>query len=489
MYSADSISIETQIETCKNTVKGENIQIYKDNGFSGKDTDRPDFQRLMRDIKSGIINKIVVYKLDRISRSVLDIAELIRELEKLHIDFVSATENYETTTPMGKAMLNMSATFAQLERENIAARVKGAYISRSHRGFYMGGRVPYGFGLAPTVIDGVNTKKFVTVPQKAYIVKRMYEIYSQPNTSLGDVRRQLFSEKIIRDDGSSWTTARLSSLIRNPVYVKADSKVYEFFQNERTNIINPLDDFNGKNGCYLYTGENTNRKTWDLANQTLVIAPHEGFIDSEVWIYCRKKLLCNHQIKCTKAKNSWLSGKVKCGHCGHAMVIKKSNNSNTRYFICTGRSSYNCKKPMPTVYADEFENLIKKYVAQKLDKLTLRPNTKNDECDLQIQKLEAESAGIDADIRKLVDMLMKEDETSMKYIQEKIRELDGSKQCKLNDIRQLKINRTNNNSLEGLHNVMDLWDKLSFDDKRGVAELLIEKITVYPKSVEIIWKV
>ena len=144
---------------------------------------------------------------------------------------------------------------------------------------------------------------------------------------------------------------------------------------------------------------------------------------------------------------------------------------------------------MPTVYADEFENLIKKYVAQKLDKLTLRPNTKNYECDLQIQKLEAESAGIDADIRKLVDMLMKEDETSMKYIQEKIRELDGNKQCKLNDIRQLKINRTNNNSLEGLHNVMDLWDKLSFDDKRGVAELLIEKITVYPKSVEIIWKV
>ena len=489
VYNADSISIETQIETCKNIVRGEAIQIYKDNGFSGKDTDRPDFQRLMKDIKSGIINKIVVYKLDRISRSVLDIAELIRELEKLHVDFVSATENYETTTPMGKAMLNMSATFAQLERENIAARVKGAYISRSHRGFYMGGRVPYGFELTPTVIGGINTKKFVIEPIKAHTIQRMYEIYSQPNTSLGDVRRQLISEGIIREDGSNWTTAKLSDLMRNPVYVKADSKVYEFFQNERANIINSLDDFNGKNGCYLYTGENTNRKTWDLANQTLVIAPHEGFIDSETWLYCRKKLLGNHQIKWTKAKNSWLSGKVKCGHCGHAMVIKRSNNNNTRYFICTGRSSYNCKKPMPTIYADAFENLIKMYIAKKLDELTLRPNAKKDECDLQIQKLEAESTGIDADIRKLVDMLMQADETSMKYIQEKIRELDGNKQCKLDEIQRLKSNRANNLNLGELHNVMNLWDKLSFDDKRGVAELLIEKISVYPKSVEIIWKV
>ena len=90
VYNADSISIETQIEACKNIVKGEAIQIYKDNGFSGKDTERPDFKRLMTDIKAGVINKVVVYKLDRISRSVLDVAELIQELEKLHVDFVSA---------------------------------------------------------------------------------------------------------------------------------------------------------------------------------------------------------------------------------------------------------------------------------------------------------------------------------------------------------------------------------------------------------------
>lgn len=489
VYNADSISIETQIEACKNIVKGESIQIYKDNGFSGKDTDRPDFKRLMTDIKAGVINKVVVYKLDRISRSVLDVAELIQELEKLHVDFVSATENYETTTPMGKAMLNMSATFAQLERENIAARVKGAYISRSHKGFYMGGRVPYGFELTPTVICGVNTKKYIIEPIKAHTIQRMYEIYGQPNTSLGDVRRQLISEGIIRDDGSNWTTAKLSDLMRNPVYVKADSKVYEFFQNERANIVSPLDEFNGINGCYLYTGENTNRKTWDLTNQTLVVAPHEGFISSDLWLYCRKKLLGNHQIKWTKAKNSWLSGKVKCGHCGHAMVIRKANQKRTRYFVCSGRSDYNCKKPMPTIYADEFENLIKMYISRKLDDLTLKPNAKKSECDLQIHKLEAEIAGIDADIRKLVDMLMQVDEASMKYIQEKIKDLDRDKQNKLDEIQKSKSNSANNLNLGELHNVMTLWDKLSFDDKRGVAELLIEKITVYPQSVEIIWKV
>ena len=144
---------------------------------------------------------------------------------------------------------------------------------------------------------------------------------------------------------------------------------------------------------------------------------------------------------------------------------------------------------MPTIYADEFENLIKMYISRKLDDLNLKPNAKKSECDLQIHKLEAEIAGIDADIRKLVDMLMQVDEASMKYIQEKIKDLDRDKQNKLDEIQKLKSNSTNNLNLGELHNVMTLWDKLSFDDKRGVAELLIEKITVYPQSVEIIWKV
>ena len=489
VYSADSISIETQIEACKNAVSGEAIQIYKDNGFSGKNTDRPDFKRLMNDVKSGIIDKIVVYKLDRISRSVLDIAELTRDLEKYHVDFISATEHYDTTNPMGKAMLNMSATFAQLERENIVQRVKGAYISRSQKGFYMGGRVPYAFELEPTVIAGVNTKKFVVNPDKAYFIHRMYEIYSQPNTSLGDVRRKLSAENLIPDDGGKWSTAKLSDLMRNPVYVKADSKIYEFFQNERTNIVNSPDEFNGINGCYLYTGENTNRKTWDLSGQVLVLAQHEGFIDSDLWLFCRKKLLGNHRMKWTKAKNSWLSGKVKCGHCGYAMVIKKSNNNNTRYFICTGRANCVCNKPMPTIYADEFERLIQKHISVKLNELTLRPDCKKNECDLKINRLSAEISKIEADIHSLVDKLTKADDVSMQYIQLKIRELDCQKQKKLDDIYKLKSNKANSLDIGELNNVMKLWDKLSFDDKRGVAELLIEKIIVCPENVEIVWKI
>ena len=141
----DSISIESQIEFCKYELKGGNCKEYTDKGYSGKNTDRPKFQELVRDIKRGLIAKVVVYKLDRISRSILDFANMMELFQQYNVEFVSSTEKFDTSTPMGRAMLNICIVFAQLERETIQKRVTDAYYSRCKRGFYMGGRIPYGF--------------------------------------------------------------------------------------------------------------------------------------------------------------------------------------------------------------------------------------------------------------------------------------------------------------------------------------------------------
>ena len=113
----DSISIESQIEFCRHELRGGAAKEYQDKGFSGKNTDRPQFQQLVRDIEAGLVSRVVVYKLDRISRSILDFAKMMDLFQKYGVEFVSSTEKFDTSTPMGRAMLNICIVFAQLERE------------------------------------------------------------------------------------------------------------------------------------------------------------------------------------------------------------------------------------------------------------------------------------------------------------------------------------------------------------------------------------
>ena len=141
----DSISIESQIDFCKYELKGGSCRVFKDKGYSGKNTDRPEFQKLLGEIRKGKVRRVVVYKLDRISRSILDFANMMELFQEYDVEFVSSTEKFDTSTPMGRAMLNICIVFAQLERETIQKRVTDAYYSRCKRGFYMGGRIPYGF--------------------------------------------------------------------------------------------------------------------------------------------------------------------------------------------------------------------------------------------------------------------------------------------------------------------------------------------------------
>ncbi len=115
----DSISIESQIEFCRYELKGGTCKEYRDKGFSGKNTDRPQFQELISDIKKGLISKVIVYKLDRISRSILDFSAMMELFQQYSVEFVSSTEKFDTSTPMGRAMLNICIVFAQLERETI----------------------------------------------------------------------------------------------------------------------------------------------------------------------------------------------------------------------------------------------------------------------------------------------------------------------------------------------------------------------------------
>ena len=141
----NSLSIKGQLDLCTQTSGNSSLLMYSDQGYSGKNTDRPDFQRLLKDIKADKVSKLYVYRLDRFSRSIADFGQLWNVLQAHNVEFVSVTENFDTSTPMGRAMLHIIMVFAQLERETTAERVKDNYDSRAALGSWPGGPAPYGY--------------------------------------------------------------------------------------------------------------------------------------------------------------------------------------------------------------------------------------------------------------------------------------------------------------------------------------------------------
>ncbi len=252
---------------------------------------------MMAAVRAGGVRRIIVYRLDRISRSVLDFANVISELQKYGVEFVSITERFDTSTPIGKAMLMIVMVFAQLERETIQQRVMDAYRSRSRKGFYMGGRVPYGFELENTVMEGIKTCMYKPIPEQIQVVQLIFSLYAMPQVSFADVVRYLSQNGIKNPNGKNFSRMRIRDIITNPVYAKADASIFEFFHGQGTEIINDISQFIGTNGAYLYTGNKAaKRKSISLDGHVLVLAPHAGCIDADTWIRCRRKCLNVRQI-------------------------------------------------------------------------------------------------------------------------------------------------------------------------------------------------
>ena len=248
----DSISIETQIDECTSRAGNATYKIYSDKGYSGKDTKRPAFKEMMEDIKSGVIDQVIVYKLDRISRNVVDFVQMHETFTKYGASFVSCKEGFDSSTQLGRLLMMMLISFAQFERESIQQRVKDSYYSRGSKGFYMGGALPYGFKKENTVIDGINTSQLVADEENSKLVIELYERYALTDVSLGQLSTDLNKRGIKSSKGVSWDSGKISRMLRNPLYVRANVDVYVYYQQKKCNITNPMEDYIGTNGFYIY---------------------------------------------------------------------------------------------------------------------------------------------------------------------------------------------------------------------------------------------
>lgn len=489
----DSISIESQIDYCKYETRGGEYRVFQDKGYSGKNTDRPNFQIMLDAIRRGEIKRVIVYKLDRISRSILDFATMMAEFQENSVEFVSCTEKFDTSTPMGRAMFNICIVFAQLERETIQQRVTDAYISRSRKGFYMGGRVPYGYQLETYMIDGKKTSRYMIVPEEAKIVKIIYSMYAVPQTSFGDIVHYLVDNGIpnVRGKGQIWDRARIADMIKNPIYVKADLDVYQFYKEQGSVLHDDPSLFIGTNGCYLYSEKGAGRKTIHLEGQHIVLAPHEGIVPSDIWIKARRKCLNNKQVaKPLKAKNTWLAGKIKCGKCGYALTIRKSNTKIGRYFICSRRMQTNLCEGVGGIDATAFENFILSEMKKKVEQFDVLNGPPQKQHNPRLLEVNAQIEQLDSEIEKLLARVSEADPILMGYINKKVSELHNqSSELKQerNELEQADSQKKLN--VKEIKNCMQLWDKLEFDDKRAVVDQLITVIKATADTCEITWKV
>ena len=476
LLKRDSLSISGQLALCQKSAGDTKLAIYKDAGYSGKNIDRPDFQRLLKDIKADKISKLYVYRLDRFSRSVADFGQLWDVLQQHNVEFVSVSENFDTSTPMGRAMLHIIMVFAQLERETTAERVRDNYYRRAALGLWPGGPAPFGYDNSR--LEGCKSTVPTLCPNdQAALVKRIYQAYAEDGCTLGSLAKELTQEGIPAPRRKTWDSVTLSRILHNPTYVQADEEVRLHFLSLGAQITSPPSAFDGVHGILLVgKRESATRKYTKFEDHYVSVLNSRGIIPAALWLQCQNKLAKNAQIANSgKGKHTWLSGLLKCAHCGYSMKV--SCYRNTRRLSCTGKyNAFRCDAPtirsdlsvIEAGAADEIKHLLSECpIEQKNLSENIEFTRKLDELDRKAERL--------------MDAFAENDDLPASYFRRSLARLEQQR-ARLIEAQQREEKKAS------APQALD-FDHLSFEEKKAVAAQLIRRIDVGEDSAVLTWTV
>lgn len=350
---ADSVSIDAQIERCRAvcTANGWEAEIYSDAGFSGKNIARPAFERLLDGVQKETIRAIVSYKLDRVSRSITDFANLLQLFDRHGVQYVSATEQFDTSTPMGRAMIYIVMVFAQLERETITQRVSDNYRFRAAKGLYMGGNAPLGYASRQILLEGRHASVLEPEPAAAELVRQIYRSYlGGANTHR--LARKLNAGGAVTSQGHLFSAAACSRILKNIAYCANTPELYAYLADQGCTVYNGLDAFDGKHGmCCFFKNRDKNKPT-SPSERLVVVGRHEPLIRAEEWIAVQRMLARNGAGPAggtgpaggapRRSSRSWLAGLTKCAECGCSFGLKYTQKSGRvyAYYYCRGKSNH-----------------------------------------------------------------------------------------------------------------------------------------------------
>jgi len=240
-------SIENQHEAILNFIASHKqegwlpiAERYDDNGFTGSNTNRPSLQRLITDIKEGKVNMIIVYKLDRLSRSLVDFVQILKFFEEYNVSFASVTQPIDTSTSTGKLMLHILSSFAEFERQLISERTRDKMSASKKRGKWVGGRTPLGYD-----IDKAN-RRLVINPKEAEIVKEVFNLYLEKKSLLSvaiELNEKSYKTKSYatlegkKSGGVKFKNTSIQSIVKNPFYIGKVSHEGVLYPGEHERII------------------------------------------------------------------------------------------------------------------------------------------------------------------------------------------------------------------------------------------------------------
>lgn len=378
-FTGKGDSTQNQIQLCKNYVLQKegvtdvSFMVYEDEGFSGSHMERPAFTRLLADAQAKRFDTLICYRIDRISRNVADFSKLIQLLERHGIHFISISELFDTSTPMGRTMLYIVSAFAQLERETTAERIRDNMLLLAKTGRWLGGITPTGFRSVECTYLDPNGKErcfyqLESIPEEISLVQMIFHQFLE-RRSLTQLESFLQTRGITTKNHKAFSRVSLKNILSNPVYATADQKLKDYLDTNGYTIHCSLELFDGFHGLMVYNKTLQKKHTTHLIKSpqdwVVAVGSHEGTISSSDWIAVQNLLSQNSEHAYTRGKGEQgiVSGILLCSQCGSYMRPKcgrlGKDGIKRFYYVCENKEkSHGQACQMPNAQGNQVDQDI-----------------------------------------------------------------------------------------------------------------------------------
>lgn len=503
-FTGKGDSIQNQITLCKEYAEKhfnvDEFLIFEDEGYSGGNSNRPMYNRMIEAAVNQKFGVLICYRLDRISRNISDFSYIVELLIDNDIDFISIRENFDTSNPMGRAMMFISSVFAQLERETISERIRDNMYHLAKTGRWLGGKTPTGFKSEMVkYYDDDNTRKIyrlTPVPKDLELVKCLYKRYLELG-SLTKLENWTLSSNIKTRNNKPFDKSILKFILSNPVYATADTKMYDHFASLNSQISNEKYEFDGIHGLMVYNKHDERKNKIvkkDTSDWIVTVALHKGVISSDDWIKVQNLLKSNRKKapRTGTGKIGLITHLLRCKICGSKMRISVSHKKNEVYYYykCLAKEKSKgarCNinnlngKAADKLVINEIKKikLKNKDIYRYLSKVNknMFSTIKND-----ISKIEKDIENCKNSIKNLTLQLSTlKDSNASKYIISQIEELDNdlsnliSEKEKLNQSIEPShlLNREVENILNLLIDLENNIESLEFEERKKIVNTMI----------------
>jgi len=476
-------SIKNQIQMCKDYFSRYDeectYEVFQDEGFSGKNIDRPSFQRMMMLAKRNEFDIVACYRVDRISRNIVDFMNTFDILEKHNVSLVSISEGFDPSTPGGKMMLIMLGGFAEMERMNIAQRVKDNMQSLAQLGRWSGGTPPTGYR-SVQLEDGNKLEVYLElIPEWKEKIQLAFESLSQ-----GYSIRQ--SALLL-----NMPVKTVANIINNPTYCQSDELSAAYLKSLGYEVYGEL---NG-NGYIPYNRRprtKSGKKLYNADGMFVSVSKHEAIVPSNLWISANEEIKKRgSEARPRISQNSFLAHLVKCS-CGSGMYLEpgrtRRDGTRTYYFRCS-RQKYDkssCDSGwINAAYLEE--DVLEKLKELSTDKASLenylnkKPNNNVSKKIKDLKKLISKNNSI---LSKLTEKLILLEGDAVKIVTEKMNEISRENK-KINETL-LSFEQENFSNSIGkitveqlqakLIKILSSWDSLSIGEKQLKIRMLVKNI-------------